>query len=50
MRACIGLIRGAGARAGVSIKPATPAEALREVLPLVDLVLVMSVEPGFGGQ
>ena len=48
--ACIGLIRGAGARAGVSIKPATPAEALREVLPLVDLVLVMSVEPGFGGQ
>ena len=48
VRACIGLIRGAGA--GVSIKPATPAEALREVLPLVDLVLVMSVEPGFGGQ
>ena len=37
VRACIGLIRGAGARAGVSIKPATPAEALREVLPLVDL-------------
>ena len=33
-----------------SIKPATPVEALREVLPLVDLVLVMSVEPGFGGQ
>ena len=50
VRACIGLIRGAGARAGVSIKPATPAEALRKVLPLVDLVLVMSVEPGFGGQ
>ena len=50
VRACIGLIRGAGARAGVSIKPATPAESLREVLPLVDLVLVMSVEPGFGGQ
>ena len=50
VRACIGLIRGAGARAGVSIKPATPAEALREVLPLVDLVLVMRVEPGFGGQ
>ena len=34
----------------MSIKPATPVEALREVLPLVDLVLVMSVEPGFGGQ
>ena len=47
---CVALIRRAGARAGVSIKPATPVEALREVLPLVDLVLVMSVEPGFGGQ
>lgn len=47
---CVALIRRAGAKAGVSIKPATPVEALREVLPLVDLVLVMSVEPGFGGQ
>ena len=46
----VALIRRAGAKAGVSIKPATPVEALREVLPLVDLVLVMSVEPGFGGQ
>ena len=47
---CIARIRGAGAKVGVSIKPATPLEALREVLPAVDLVLVMSVEPGFGGQ
>ena len=47
---CIARIRRAGARAGVSIKPATPVVALRGVLPLVDLVLVMSVEPGFGGQ
>ena len=47
---CVALIRRAGAKAGVSVKPATPVEALREVLPLVDLVLVMSVEPGFGGQ
>ena len=47
---CVALIRRAGAKAGVSIKPATPVEALREVLPLVDLVLVMTVEPGFGGQ
>lgn len=47
---CIGLIHRAGARAGISIKPATEVEALREVLPMVDLVLVMSVEPGFGGQ
>ncbi len=47
---CIARIREAGAKVGVSIKPATPVEALREVLPAVDLVLVMSVEPGFGGQ
>ena len=37
-------------RAGVAINPATPVEAVREVLPLVDLLLVMSVNPGFGGQ
>ncbi|WP_418992684.1 ribulose-phosphate 3-epimerase [Alistipes sp.] len=49
-RACAALIRRAGARPGVSIKPATPVGALRELLPEVDLVLVMSVEPGFGGQ
>lgn len=48
--ACAALIRMSGARVGVSIKPATPVEALRELLPAVDLVLVMSVEPGFGGQ
>ena len=47
---CVAMIRQAGAKAGLSIKPATPVEALRGVLPLVDLVLVMSVEPGFGGQ
>lgn len=47
---CIASIRSAGARAGISIKPATPVAVLRDVLPLVDLVLVMSVEPGFGGQ
>jgi len=48
--ACIGLIRRSGAKVGISIKPATPAGVLRELLPQVDLVLVMSVEPGFGGQ
>lgn len=47
---CIRLIREAGAKAGISIRPATSVEVLRDVLPLVDLVLVMSVEPGFGGQ
>jgi len=43
-------IRELGARAGVAINPATPVEALGEILPYVDMVLVMSVNPGFGGQ
>ena len=43
-------IRELGLRAGVTLNPATPAEALSEILPYVDLVLVMSVNPGFGGQ
>ena len=43
-------IRAAGAEAGAVINPATPVAALSEVLGLVDFVLVMSVNPGFGGQ
>lgn len=43
-------IRELGVLPGVTLNPATPASALKEVLPLVDLVLVMSVNPGFGGQ
>lgn len=43
-------IRGSGKKAGVSINPATSVETLIEILPMVDLVLVMSVNPGFGGQ
>lgn len=43
-------IRKLGKRVGVVINPATPAAALEEVLPDVDLVLVMTVNPGFGGQ
>ena len=43
-------IKEAGARAGVAINPATPVEALREIMPYIDLVNVMTVEPGFGGQ
>ena len=43
-------IREAGARPGVTLNPATSLTTLEEVLPLVDLVLVMSVNPGFGGQ
>jgi ribulose-phosphate 3-epimerase len=48
--ALIRLIKSKGARAGVSLKPDTPLEALQEVLPDLDLVLLMSVFPGFGGQ
>ncbi len=43
-------IRQAGAQAGVAINPATPLVALEEALPFADYVLVMSVNPGFGGQ
>jgi ribulose-phosphate 3-epimerase len=43
-------IREAGARAGAALNPATPHESLRWVLDDLDLVLVMSVNPGFGGQ
>lgn len=46
----IRIIRECGIKAGISIKPATPVEVLEELLPELDLVLVMSVEPGFGGQ
>lgn len=50
VKAVAAMIRKAGAKAGVSIKPATQPEVLRELLAEVDMVLVMSVEPGFGGQ
>ena len=43
-------IRAAGCRVGVSLNPATPLAALDHMLDLIDLVLVMSVNPGFGGQ
>lgn len=43
-------IRSLGAKAGVAIVPSTPASLLAELLPIVDLVLVMTVDPGFGGQ
>jgi ribulose-phosphate 3-epimerase len=43
-------VRELGVRAGVAINPATPVEALGEILPDLDLVLLMSVNPGFGGQ
>lgn len=43
-------IRGMGKKAGLALNPATPASALDHVMDLVDLVLVMTVNPGFGGQ
>ena len=49
-RECIAAKREAGARVGISIKPATDVSVLGELLKEIDMVLVMSVEPGFGGQ
>ena len=43
-------ICAAGKKAAVSLKPATPAEVLEPLLPYLDMVLIMTVEPGFGGQ
>lgn len=43
-------IKSAGIKVGVSIKPKTPVKDILDILPLVDVVLVMTVEPGFGGQ
>ena len=44
------LIQSLGLKAGVTLNPATPAVLLKEILPMVDLVLVMTVNPGFGAQ
>ena len=49
-KAALEQIRSLGVKPGIVLKPKTPAEALAPYLPLVDLVLVMTVEPGFGGQ
>ena len=47
---CIDLIHRLGRKAGISIKPGTPVEELLPYLDSVDMVLIMTVEPGFGGQ
>ncbi|HEX3900766.1 MAG TPA: ribulose-phosphate 3-epimerase [Mycobacteriales bacterium] len=44
------MLRSAGSRAGLALRPATPIEAYADLLPEIDTVLVMTVEPGFGGQ
>ena len=46
----INRIHASGMKAGISIKPKTPWTVLKPLIPFVELVLVMSVEPGFGGQ
>jgi ribulose-phosphate 3-epimerase len=43
-------LRGQGARAGMALRPATPVEPYAELLPELDMLLLMTVEPGFGGQ
>ena len=50
LHATVAAIQEAGARAGVALSPATPLAAVEEVLPRLDLLLVMTVNPGFGGQ
>lgn len=49
-KAVIEKIRSLGVKAGIAIKPATPADSLFPYLNLIDMALVMTVEPGFGGQ
>lgn len=46
----VAAIRAAGMKAAVTLNPATPVELLRDILPDLDMVLLMSVDPGFGGQ
>ena len=50
LHGAIELIKKLGARAGVSLNPPTPLSAVEKFIPHVDLVLIMSVNPGFGGQ
>ena len=50
VRELLGEIRGRGVQCGLSLKPATPAEEILSFLGSLDLVLIMTVEPGFGGQ
>ncbi|GAA0114376.1 ribulose-phosphate 3-epimerase [Clostridium senegalense] len=46
----VNYIKGLGVKVGIAINPATPVENIKHLIPIVDMVLVMSVNPGFGGQ
>ena len=50
LQRCVARIKDLGLQAGVALNPATPVAALEEIAPDVDIVVVMSVNPGFGGQ
>ena len=50
IKGALELIRELGKHPGISLNPDTPVESLRDFIPLVDLILVMTVQPGFGGQ
>ncbi|MDR3284655.1 MAG: ribulose-phosphate 3-epimerase [Treponema sp.] len=49
-RRIVQMIHGLGKKAGIALVPSTPVAAINEVIPYIDLILVMSVNPGFGGQ
>ena len=50
LRGCLQMIRAKGVKAGFSVKPGTPIEQYEDALALSDMILIMTVEPGFGGQ
>jgi len=50
LQRCVARIKDLGLQAGVALNPATPVAALEEIAPELDIVVVMSVNPGFGGQ
>ena len=50
LKDALDLIRACGKKVGLSVKPATPISEIAEYLPILDMVLIMTVEPGFGGQ